>query len=219
MIKDNKNSKIIPFYGSTKPDLFEIERRCMDREGKVIKFLDTILPSGNLLDVGAGNGYTAEKLTSERRNIVAMEPDENMIDRNKRLIWSNGVAQSIPFHSNTFDAMYSTWAFFFDGITDLDDGLKEVERVVKKDGKIIIVDNYGNDEFCSLSTQDISSNVSKWVQRGFDYHVIHTEFIFDSIEEARKLLTFYFGEKAKQIDKTRIEYKVVAYTKRKTTLN
>lgn len=142
-----------------------------------------------------------------------MEPDEKMIDPDKKFIWSSGVAQSIPFHANTFDAMYSTWAFFFDGIKDIDEGLKEVERVVKKGSPMIIVDNYGDDEFSSFSPNDISSYVSEWVKRGFDYEVINTEFIFDSVAEAKKLLTFYFGERGERVNKTRLEYKVVAYTK------
>jgi ubiquinone/menaquinone biosynthesis C-methylase UbiE len=212
MIND-KTTKIIPFYGGIKPDLFEIERRCMDRDGKVIQFLDSFLPNGIVLDVGAGNGYTAEKLVHENRIVIPMEPDEKMVDLSKNLAWSNGVAQSIPFHSNTFDAMYSTWAFFFDGITDIDEGLNEIERVVKNEGLIIIVDNYGNDEFCSFSPNDISNPVSKWVERGFKYEIIDTEFVFDTVEEAKKLLTFYFGEQGNKVNKTRLEYKVVVYTK------
>lgn len=215
MIND-KTTKIIPFYGGIKPDLFEIERRCMDRDGKVIQFLDSVLPNGVVLDVGAGNGYTAEKLIHENRIVIPMEPDEKMIDLSKNLAWSNGVAQSIPFHSNTFDAMYSTWAFFFDGIEDIDEGLNEIERVVKNEGLIIIVDNYGNDEFCSFSPHDISNSVSKWVERGFKYEVINTEFVFDTVEEAKKLLTFYFGEQGNKVNKTRLEYKVVVYTKVKS---
>lgn len=215
-MRNDKSTKIIPFYGGLKPELFEIERRSMDREDKVIEYLNSILPNGIVLDVGAGNGYTAEKLFGENRLIIPMEPDEKMIDLNKNLIWSNGVAQSIPFHSNTFDAIYSTWAFFFDGITDIEDGLKEVERVVKEGSPIIIIDNYGDDEFCSYSPNDISSSVSQWVRRGFNYEVINTEFVFDSIEEAKKLLTFYFGVRGQSVNKTRIEYKVVAYTKTKT---
>lgn len=150
-MRNDKTSKVIPFYGGLQTELFEIERRCMDRDGKVIDYLDSILPNGLIIDVGAGNGYTAEKLLRENRLIIPMEPDEKMIDLNKNLIWSNGVAQTIPFHSNTFDAMYSTWAFFFDGIKDIEDGLKEVERVVKKGSPIVIIDNFGNDEFCSYS--------------------------------------------------------------------
>ncbi|WP_100371860.1 class I SAM-dependent methyltransferase [Bacillus sp. FJAT-45037] len=209
-----KTSDVIPFYGGHYPELFEIERRCMDRGGKVITTLDQQLPDGFTLDIGAGNGFTAERLTTPNRTIVGLEPDELMIDLKKKIIWSKGVAQSIPFHSNTFDAAYATWAFFFDGVVDLEKGLTEIERVVKNGGQMIIVDNYGEDEFCSYTENEIASHTENWVKRGFDYQVIHTSFAFDSIDEARKLLTFYFGDGAKSIDRTEIEYKVVMYTKK-----
>ncbi|HEY4552665.1 MAG TPA: class I SAM-dependent methyltransferase [Bacillaceae bacterium] len=206
-------SDIIPFYGGKHPELFEIERRCMDREGKVIEYLQDCLPDGTVLDIGAGNGFTAEKLTTVHRLVIPMEPDEKMIDLDKKLPWSKGTAQTIPFHDDTFDAAYATWAFFFDGVEDFDKGLKEAQRVVKNGGSLIFIDNYGNDEFCALSPSNISSRVESWTKRGFQHHIIETAFIFDSIEEARKLLTFYFGDAAKEVDKRIIEYKVVAYTK------
>lgn len=215
-MKTDKNSMIIPFYGGLRPELFEIERRCMDRHGKVIEYLDAVLPGGVIIDVGAGNGYTAERLLRDNRLVIPMEPDEKMIDLDKNLIWSNGAAQSVPFHSHTFDGMYSTWAFFFGGITDIEDGLKEAERVVKKGSPLVIVDNYGDDEFSSYSPNDISSSVSEWVERGFEYEIINTEFVFNSVDEAKKLLTFYFGVQGESVNKTRLEYKVVAYTKTKS---
>ncbi|ERN51092.1 class I SAM-dependent methyltransferase [Alkalihalophilus marmarensis] len=207
-----KQTDIIPFYGGTHPELFEIERRCMDREGKVIDELQQLLPNGLILDIGAGNGFTAAKLQTTQRTIIGMEPDELMIDRTKQVIFTKGCAQDIPFHTHTFDAAYSTWAFFFEGITDLDKGIAEMKRVVKKGGPLIIVDNYGEDEFCALSDRLITSSTNHWIKRGFDYHVIETAFIFDHVEEARKLLGFYFGEPGKAVEKTRFEYKVAVYT-------
>ncbi|WP_217587817.1 class I SAM-dependent methyltransferase [Lentibacillus saliphilus] len=204
---------IIPFYGGTHPELFEIERRCMDRPGKVIDFLDQRLPNGKIIDIGAGNGYTAQLLIKETRPIVALEPDEMMIDSTKPLIWAKGTAQQVPFHANTFESAYATWAFFFDGMPDVDKGLAEVERVVKPGGEIIIVDNYGHDEFCALSTRKINSNVDYWTAKGFDYTVIDTVFAFDSVEEARTLLSLYFGDEAGTVNQTVFDYKVVAYTK------
>ena len=45
---------IIPFYGAENWDLFEIERAAMDRPGKVIRYLDEVLPDGDVLDIGTG---------------------------------------------------------------------------------------------------------------------------------------------------------------------
>lgn len=205
--------KLIPFYGGENPELFEIERRCMDREGEVISYLDKSLPFGPVLDVGAGNGFTAHRLNHKGRLVVAMEPNEKMVDLCKPLVWSKGFAQDIPFHTDAFQAAYATWAFFFDGITDLDEGLAELERVVASDGKMIVVDNFGQDEFSTFTNHNLASNVSNWEKRGFTHEVIETAFVFDSVAEGRKLFAFYFGKNAEKLTNTRIGYNVVAYTK------
>jgi ubiquinone/menaquinone biosynthesis C-methylase UbiE len=122
------------------------------------------------------------------------------------------VAQEIPFHTATFAAAYATWAFFFDGIEMIEEGLRELVRVVKPEGSIIIVDNAGDDEFCALSPRNIASNREWWIARGFQATMIETAYKFDSLAEANELLGFYFGDEVgKSNRKTEIAYKVVAY--------
>ncbi len=203
---------VIPFYGGEYPRLFEIERRCMDKEGKVIEFLDHHLPPGFILDIGAGNGFVALQLSTAKRLVIPLEPDPRMIDAQKPLIWAKGVAQDIPFHNATFDGAYATWAFFFDGIPTIEDGLHEVNRVVKSGGPILIIDNAGDDEFCALAPRNIASNRSWWISRNFQVTIIPTSFRFSSLVEANELLTFYFGEEIGHRNrKTEIEYKVAVY--------
>lgn len=205
-------ASVIPFYGGEKPHLFEIERRCMDRDGKVIEFLDHHLPAGVVLDIGAGNGYTAALLSNAERTVVALEPDTRMVDRQKPLVWAKGVAQDLPFHDGTFAGAYATWAFYFDGVPTLEIGLKEAHRVVKPGGPIIIVDNAGNDEFCALTSRNITSNRAWWLDRGFQETIIETSFRFDSVDEAQTLLSFYFGETVgRAVHKVEIAYRVAAY--------
>ncbi len=59
----------IPFYGAVDRESFEIERQSMDRSGRILRFLDSVLPTGTLLDVGAGDGFTAERLAGRDRQV------------------------------------------------------------------------------------------------------------------------------------------------------
>ena len=213
--KPDFDNQLIPFYGGKYPHLFEIERRCMDRDGKVIRFLDQILPMGLVLDIGAGNGFTAAHLNRPERFVIPLEPDARMVDYSQPLVWAKGVAQAIPFHDRTFDAAYATWAFFFDGVADILQGLNDAKRVVKSNGLLVIADNAGEDEFCALAPHNIASNRAWWKEQGFQETILHTSYRFDSLEEANTLLSFYFGEEVgKQNQKTEIEYDVVVYTMR-----
>lgn len=206
-------NQIISFYGSEHPRMFEIERRCMDRDGLVIRHLDREVPHGLVLDVGAGNGFTAVRLSSTARRVVPLEPDPGMIDRIVPLMWVRGIAQSLPFVESTFDAAYATWAFFFEEMPGVDKGLDELNRVVKEGGRLIIVDNAGDDEFSRLAGKSMGGDPAWWRSRGFRATLIRTSYRFDSLEEANRLLKFYFGANtARRNSSTEIEYRVVAYS-------
>lgn len=205
---------LVPFYGSAERRLFEIERRCMDRDGLVESLLDAEMPAGRVLDVGAGDGHTAALLNRGARTVVALEPDPGMVSRERGLIWASGVAQDIPFHDDSFDGAYATWAFFLSGMDQqvLRAGLAEVTRVVLPGGPLVFIDNAGNDEFSALSPRPLSGGSSWWVDRGFEMRVLGSSFRFDSIGEARELLSFYFGdEAAARVHSTEIGFNIAAY--------
>jgi len=208
---------VIPFYGGGDRRMFAIERRAMDRDGRVVEFLDGALPHARVLDVGAGDGHTAELLTRGGRTVAAMEPDGRMIDRSKNLTWVRGVAQEVPFHDDSFAGAYATWAFFLSGTSDeaITAGVRELERVVSPGGPLIIIDNAGGDEFTALADHSIVGDGARWERLGFDSHIIETSFRFDSLDEARALIGFYFGETtAAGLDTLEIGFRVVAHVGR-----
>jgi len=91
---------VIPFYGTSHPALFAIERAATDRSGHVLRALDRLLPNaGQVLDVGTGDGFIAEKLTTADRLIVPMEPAMSMMQPTRHLSWVCGEAEALPFRS------------------------------------------------------------------------------------------------------------------------
>ncbi|MDK1017416.1 MAG: hypothetical protein QGD95_07980 [Actinomycetota bacterium] len=76
---------VIPFYGVDNREMFEIEREAMDRPGKVVEALNAILPDeGVILDIGAGDGFTGQRLATPGRTIVGIEPDSRSTSSRRR---------------------------------------------------------------------------------------------------------------------------------------
>jgi SAM-dependent methyltransferase len=214
--RQDQVTKIIPFYGAENRPLFEIERRCMDRDGLVIRRLDELLPAGLVLDVGAGDGFTAERLGRADRTVVPLEPARGMIDRERRLPWVRGVAQELPFRAGAFAGAYATWAYFFPTIGHGDAGLEELHRVVRPGGPLLLVDNAGGDEFSAWFDEPdlLASDPDWWAARGFQREIVETCFRFDTVDELHELFTLYFGERGRQATRLEIGYRVALYRSR-----
>lgn len=202
---------VIPFYGANQPEMFAIERSAMDRPGRVIQHLDARLPTGRVIDVGAGDGFTAERLTSADRRIVPVEPAKGMIRRDRSLAWVRADAEQLPFRDGSCAGAYSTWAYFFTRKWDPTRGIAELHRVVEPGGPLVVVDNAGDDEFCALAATDITADIAFWESRGWATTIIDTEFGFEDIDDARTLLGFFFGDRGRRAAKLRIGYRVAAF--------
>ena len=62
-------------------------------------------------------------------------------------------------------------------------------------GPLAIVDNLGGDAFAAMAEADISADPAVWQALGFTCDVIETAFRFDDLEEAERLLGFFFGDR------------------------
>jgi len=202
---------VIPFYGAADPAMFAIERAAMDRDGLVVRALDGLLPRGRVLDVGAGDGFTAERLGANRR-IVALEPNVGMIGA-RSLAWVRGDAEHLPFTTGSFDGAYATWAYFFSRDWDPTPGIAELDRVVRAGEPLAIVDNLGGDAFAALAEADISADPTWWNERGFETRVIETAFRFDDLDDARRLLGFFFGDRGVAGAALEVPFRVGIFTR------
>ena len=205
---------MIPFYGAEEHDLFAIERAAMDRPGVVVGHLRRHLPRGVVVDVGAGDGFTAEALSDADRTVVPVEPAVGMIRTDRPLAWTAGVATSLPLRSASVDGAYATWAYFFTCPGwDPSPGIAELDRVVRRGGPLVIIDNLGGDEFSALAPHDIHADVDQWAALGFEVTELDTSFEFESLDDARRLLTHFFGPVPEENVRMSVGYRVGAFTR------
>jgi SAM-dependent methyltransferase len=155
--------------------MFALERKAMDPAGRVIDALDRRLPDrGLVLDAGAGDGFSAERLTTGSRRVVPMEPAVGMIRRERDVPWVRGDAELLPFRDGSFAGAYATWAYFFSREWDPTPGIDELHRAVTPGGPLAIVDNLDGDDFSTMSEEHYTSDPEFWERNGFELEEIET---------------------------------------------
>ena len=94
------------------------------------------LKLGNVLDLGSGTGASYYDL--KKYNVVALDPDESMLSLNKFEKKVVGKSENLPFDDNYFDNIFC--CFVLRNVESIDNTFNEVRRVLKKDGKFILLD-------------------------------------------------------------------------------
>ena len=101
--------------------------------------------SGRILDVGCGNGNLFTLLPDGKYELYGVDFSKNMIDEAKmncktQATFSVADAESLPFDDDSFDMIVCNASFHH--YTRPDDVLKEMRRVLKPSGKLLIGDPY-----------------------------------------------------------------------------
>jgi ubiquinone/menaquinone biosynthesis C-methylase UbiE len=102
-----------------------------------------IQPGQRVLDVACGTGILARELTSRMGSsgrVVGIDPSPGMVAVAKHLApaieWREGVAESLPFPDQSFDAVVSQfWLMFF---TDRQQALRDMLRVLAPRGHLVV---------------------------------------------------------------------------------
>ena len=101
----------------------------------------------NALDLATGTGDVAFKLASKCNQVVGLDIAENMIEiakvkqskkQIKNIEFIVGDAENLPFDDKSFDII--TIAYGFRNISDQSKALKEFNRVLKDNGKLLILE-------------------------------------------------------------------------------
>ena len=111
---------------------------------ETLKRLD-IKPSDRLLDIGCGTGSLLQAISQKHPsvNLIGLDISREMLKVacNKQIYRCNlisGQSQFLPFHSHSFDVVVSCNAFHY--WRNPEACLREIARVLKPQGRIVITD-------------------------------------------------------------------------------
>ena len=115
-----------------------------------IKFVAKLEKSDVVLDIGGGTGLIASFISDDVKRIIVLDPSKKMMAKSKsdKIEKVYGTVQEMKFKDSTFDVVYcvDTFHHFTNGHKKKDfdnvfhDSIKEMLRVLKKNGFLVIID-------------------------------------------------------------------------------
>jgi len=130
----------------------------------------------------------------------------------------------LPAAASSADAVVGLWSTFR-GPSPAD--VVEVDRVLRAEGRHLVVHDYGRDDVSRLFDAS-RPEYGAWSQRtgpflrgGFRVRVVHSSWVFDSIEAAADFLSAAFAERgaalATTLRRPRLSYNVAIYHRTRPT--
>ena len=130
------------------PETYELENRVVAADGTVDAALRELVDwtGRDVLDVGCGTGFHLPWFAATARSVVGVEPHPGLARLARRRTRDlpgvevrDGTAQALPLPDASIDVAHARWAYFFG--PGCEPGLAELERVVRRGGTAVVVDN------------------------------------------------------------------------------
>jgi SAM-dependent methyltransferase len=180
--------------------------RILDVEAKIPRSFDALGPVGgrDVLLLDGADGIRARQLTELGARVAFAATDGQ---------------SHIDAPDDSADVVLSLWMPFPGDLTRVE---REVDRVLRPGGRLLVLHDYGRDDVSRLRGDLpeyglLSRRDGPYLRGGFKVRVVHCFWTFGSIDEARDLLEAAFGAVGSQVAATmrrpRLTYNVAVYHK------
>jgi ubiquinone/menaquinone biosynthesis C-methylase UbiE len=114
-----------------------------------------------VLDIGCGTGFHLPRFARTTASVIGVEPHPDLVALARRrtralsdVTVHQGTAQALPLPDASVDVAHARWAYFFG--PGCEPGLAELDRVVRRGGVALVVDN-----------DPTRSTFGTWFRRGY----------------------------------------------------
>jgi ubiquinone/menaquinone biosynthesis C-methylase UbiE len=197
---------------SSKAENYERMIAREDYQGNILQALEQIRPAEGLdvIDTGAGTGRLVCMLAPRARSIQAFDVSESMLEVAASRLGASGLDnwkvkvgdhRSLPVADGSADLVVSGWSVVYMVVwnqetwqVELGKALAELQRVLRPGGTLIILETMGTGFESPNPPPDLLDYFKYLDEAGFSSTWIRTDYQFASLEEAKELTAFFFGE-------------------------
>jgi ubiquinone/menaquinone biosynthesis C-methylase UbiE len=183
-----------------------------DFQNNILRAIQEITPltSLDVVDLGAGTGRLTRMITPLVRSVLALDLSPQMLQVAKDSLqnvstknWMIAAADNIqiPIRNSSADMVISGWSFCYLAVWGgdkwklaLQNGLKEIIRVLRKDGIFIILETMGTGTETPNPPPHLTNYFKFLKEMGFSSTWIRTDYQFETLTEAEELSSFFFGK-------------------------
>ena len=212
-------------------DYYELFSIAEDGENKVADYLKELSIDKVVLDAGCGTGKFLPIIENVASKYIGIDLSNEQLIKAKdkssgNSLFINSSLEKIELDNNSVDLIISTWVL--GTITDIEERnrcLDELKRILKPNGKIILVENDENSEFEEIRNRTSDSRTrdyNNWIlSNGFIIDKrLETYFNFKSIDEAKKCFEVIYGKTiSDKINNKKIEHKIIIFKYKKNDYN
>lgn len=193
-------------------DQYERLVRREDYQNNLLAAIETYCPLQNVdaVELGAGTGRLTRLLAPYVRSIKAFDASAHMLAEAESSLqgmgldnWETSVAdhRQVPVPDRSADLVISGWSFCYlavwggaDWQVALEQGLHEIQRILRPGGTILIIESLGTGTEKPRPPEHLGAYFDWLSEAGFERGWTRTDYRFESIAEAIELSTFFFGE-------------------------
>jgi demethylmenaquinone methyltransferase/2-methoxy-6-polyprenyl-1,4-benzoquinol methylase len=114
----------------------------LDRRWRKLAVHEVVWPGDRVLDACCGTGDLAVEAERRGGRVVGLDFSGRMLERARKksgaIEWVQGDALALPFGAGEFDA--ATVGFGVRNLADLEEGLRELARVLRPGGKLAVLE-------------------------------------------------------------------------------